>query len=208
MTICFLPTVARSISIRQGNKTEREIRMNAQTIISQLAEGFGTNVLITFLSALLPLIVGIPLVILMHYTGKTIVPKLLKYPMLIFESIAPVIIVALLYFCIFANTRSGTFAVISALSVCFLGHLPQQFDARDSLAKNIVVSSIDLIASLFKWSTAVCSIIAVQDIYRAASSIAARTFDYAPYLLIALVITFVCLAVLYLARNLCRDLMK
>lgn len=183
--------------------------MDTQDIIPQLIEGLGTNVLITFLSALLPLIVGIPLVILMHFTGKTVVPKLLKYLMIIFESLAPVVITLLLFYCVFAGiNNSTTFAVISALSVCFLGHLPQQFDARDSLAKNIVVSGIDLIASLFKWSTAVCCISAVHDVVWNAHAIMNRTYRAMPSLLIVLVITFVCLAVLYLVRNLCRDLMK
>ncbi len=190
--------------------------MRNENVLSMILSGLGTDILVVILSAILPLLVGIGLTVLMHFTRKSPLPKVLRYVAILTEGLVPTAVLFITFFSVpdVVQEMIPTFrgqaiscAVIS-LSICFLGYMVFRYEERDSLLKNIVVNGIGLIADLFKWCVALVAIIGVQDLIGFAKVYVGRTFEYViPYTLV-LIVSSVVLVVLYLARQLCKDLMK
>ena len=185
-------------------------------LFSMLISGFGTDVLVVLLSALLPLLVGIGLTVLMHFTRKSALLKVFRYVAIATEGLVPTVILFTTFFSVpraiqnlhplFRMEPLST-AVI-ALSICFLGYMVFRYEERDSLIKNLVVNGIGLVADLFKWCVAVVAVIGVQDVLGAAKLYVGRTYNITGAYSLVLLISSVVLVTLYLVRQLCKDLMK
>ncbi len=175
--------------------------------IPMILSGLGTNVLIVILSSILPLVVGIGLTVLMHFTRKTALPKVFRLVSVLPESIAPIALILVAFFFVSATATQSILPVVITLTVCFLGYMVIRYDDRDSLIKNILVHGIGLLAELFKWSLAICGTVAVRDLVKSTSLIVGRTYEFA-YYFIPLIISFCILIVLYIGRQLCKEFMK
>ena len=173
---------------------------------SLLLTGFVNNLLVTVLAAIIPAGVGIGLTFLM----KAVDQRGLRIPLrvigAVFYSLAPTALLTFLYFCVMATARSQMVPVILTLMISHLGFFPMFFDAGASAGKNIVVNLIGLFASLFMWST-ISSLIGYHDIVYVGTMARQSTFD-AKYCVIVLLITFVFLAVLNVARMILKEVMK
>ena len=176
-------------------------------LVKMFLEGLGNDLLIVSLSAIFPLMVGIGLTTLLHFTRRTPVPKIFRYLAIFTEGLAPTVILLICYFEILLNAP-GVVGAVVALSVCFAGYMVFRYDERDSLLKNILVNGIGLVADLFKWSFSILGYVAIVDITRAANLYRCTTYSmWTPFLLL-LVITFAILAFLYLVRQICKDVIK
>ena len=172
------------------------------------------NVLVTALSAFVPLIVGVGFTILMHFTKTNPVPKIIRYLTIPLESLVPVIVIVAVYYIPFPDILpfSIPFSVESiaccviGLTLCFLAYMPHRYNENDSIIKNIAVNGLGLIASIFKWSTIV-GYIAVTDIMRAAAVQYGRTYTVIYYIW-PLIVSFIVLAVIYILKNILRDVLK
>ena len=178
-------------------------------LFTSLLSGAALDLLIVFLSALIPLFFGIGLTVLFHFTRNTPLPKIFRYLSIVFESLAPGVLILCVYFSkLFAILLgSNLTAAIVALSICFLGYMPFRYTASESLLKNIFVNGLGLLASLMKWSISLVSLIGVSNLLGVARAYTGRTYNFSGYGL-ALVIAFLLLAGLTTAQTICKNHMK
>ncbi len=178
-----------------------------------LIKGLGTDLLITILAVIFPLIVGVGLTVLMHFTRKSALPKIFRYISILTEGLCPVCILLMTYFTLpqilqYSLAIKPAFASGVALSLCFMGYMAFRYDERDSLVKNIVVNGIGLVADMLKWCFGVAFLIGVSDLISAARNYAASTYlFFMPYFSVTVII-FLILAVLYIIRQICKDFIK
>lgn len=187
--------------------------MTERELFPSLLKGLGTDLLITALAVILPLIVGIGLTLLMHFTRKTALPKVFRYVSVITEGLCPLLILPMIYY-VFPQLLTMQYAVnpvfisSAGLSLCFLGYMAYRYDGRDSLCKNIVVNGIGLVADMMKWCFASTFMIGVSGLVGAARNYSAYTYHFFGPYFSATIIILVVLVVLYIARQICKDLLK
>ena len=187
--------------------------------IKILAEGLVNTTLITVLSCILPLLLGILLTIL---AGKVkVFDHIGSWLSLPLECLCPIPLMMALYHLpslvdidifhkIFRSLGIlhlySPCLVVFTLSLCYLLYMPSRYVASYSIFKNILYNGLGLLSNLLKWST-IASFLAVPDLYRAANTIFMRSFE-AWVLLIPLLAIGLALLVLELARRLVKSLMK
>ncbi len=176
-------------------------------LIPMLFLGLGNDLLVTVISIILPLNIGIAFTILMHFTRKSPLPKVFRFLSILTEGLAPTVILMLFYFCVFV-TGSALIPAIVALSICFMGYMIFRYDGRDSLVKNIVVNGIGLVVDMLKWCFCILGYVGIMNIVKAANTYAYRTYSFFLPILLLLIISFIILAVLYIIRQICKEFMK
>ncbi len=171
-------------------------------------EGILTSLTLVGLSVILPLICGIGFTVLMHFTRKNIIHRVVRYLAVFTECLAPSCLVVFIYYMVARTMDIEPFiTVVATLSLSLLLYMPHRYESRDSLLKNIIVNSLGLIISAFKWSLAICSLIGVRDIVLVSRHMMARTFA-SWYNFVPLIFGIIVLVILHLVRNLCKDLLK
>lgn len=171
--------------------------------MSYLFEGLLNNVLLTVLSCILPIAVGIlALILCQKHEGLN---KKIKTASLLFESLCPMAFLMLLYFCIIGNTMKNAqfLSLVVCFSISFIGYIPRRYDEKYSFGENIVIHSLGLISAIFKWSFC-AGMILVKDMLSAASSIRAYTFEGGIYW-VPLLISFIILLGLELTRYILKE---
>ncbi len=181
--------------------------MNLLKFLETLTAGLSNTFILSVVAVLVPLLVGVGFTILNHFTKRTPVPKIMRYVHLPFECLAPIACLGVIYFVVGAELNLSAFAaLVITFSICYWGYMVVRYNPADSLAKNIAVNGIGLIASVFKWSM-ISSFVGYMDLFRSANLMFGRTYD-SSVMIIPLLISIGVLALLYVAKNLCKDLMK
>ena len=177
-------------------------------LIPMLFTGLGNDFLVTVISIILPLNIGIALTILMHFTRKSPLPKIFRFLSILTEGLAPTAVLIFSHFCVFSSSNSRFIPASVALSLCFMGYMIFRYNEQNSLVKNIVVNGIGLIADMLKWCFCILGYVGIINLTKAANVYAGRTFDYFLPILLLLTISFIILAVLYIIRQICKEFMK
>ncbi|MBO4897889.1 MAG: hypothetical protein J5590_06300 [Clostridia bacterium] len=171
------------------------------TNITTLSQGLVFNVFITLLSAILPFGLGVLFTFLCSKDRTS--SRIFGALSVVFESLCPIVLLLIMFFCVFKNTRSVTPAVIIAMTLSFICYMPARYVSAWGVGKNIAVNSLGLISSLFKWSFCV-SWVACKDMLGVANIIRNKTYD-SSILWYVLIVSFVILLILetgkYLART-------
>ena len=120
--------------------------MNSFSII---ISGVLQNIWLTVLSCIIPILVGV----VVTYASKNNVAlaKPIKLFGYIFESFSPIVLIVVLFYCLFAGGNRFLICVIS-FSIAFMGYIPSRLVQERSLVKDIAVNSVDLLSHAFKWS--------------------------------------------------------
>ena len=177
-------------------------------LIPMLFSGLGNDLLVTVISIILPLNIGIAFTILMHFTRKSPLPKVFRFLSILTEGLAPLSVLLFFYFCVFTSRNNVLIPAIVALSICFMGYMIFRYDGRDSLIKNIVVNGIGLVVDMLKWCFCILGYVGIMNIVNAANRYAIRTYSFFLPILLLLIISFIILAVLYIIRQICKEFMK
>ena len=177
-------------------------------LIPMLFSGLGNDLLVTVISIILPLNIGIAFTILMHFTRKSPLPKVFRFLSILTEGLAPLSVLLFFYFCVLASCNNALVPAIVALSICFMGYMIFRYDGRDSLIKNIVVNGIGLVADMLKWCFCILGYVGIMNIVKAANTYASRTYSFFLPILFILIISFIILSVLYIIRQICKEFMK
>ena len=181
--------------------------MNEKDIFSLLLRGFTSDLLTVLLSAILPMLVGVGLTVLMHFTRKTALPKVFRYVAIVTESLVPAAVLYVLFYVVLASFQQADLPVVVTLNICFMGYMAFHYDERDSLLKNIVVNAMGLIIKLYLWCVAVSGMLGATGLLRSAQMIMWSTYK-STYFLVPLLVSFGVLFVLHILRQLCKDFMK
>ena len=172
-----------------------------------LVKGFGNNFLITILSGIIPLTIG---VILTFVSSKSrICSKIFEWVSLLFECTCPIVVICAWYYMLAHLLPVGRYPVwifVFALSFCFLGYMPARYIESYSFVKNIIYHGLGLFSALFKWSF-LAGYIAIIDLLKATEMIRNRNYN-STYYLIPLLFTFIVLLILEVGRRLVKQLMK
>ena len=107
-----------------------------------------------------------------------------------FESFCPIVTIVFLYYCVFGQLHINRILVcIIGFSISFIGYMPLRYEPKNSMIKNLVVNTLGLISTAFKWSFA-AGMIAVADLLRYANMQMAKTYDVASFITV-FIISFV-----------------
>ena len=176
-------------------------------MIQMLLKGFANNILITGLSAILPLIIGIPLC---YFASRSkIADSIFHWISIVTECLCPlVLLVAVFYLpATMIDIRlPREFVAYLALTVCFLFYMPAHFNKGDSFLKNTLYNGIGLISSIFKWSFCI-GYIAVFDLLKAATNAFTSSFETL-WFIVPILISVIILFILELGKRFVRQFMK
>ncbi len=175
-------------------------------IIFGLMKGLLTNFGITFFSAIVPLIVGIPLSFVVK--KSKVVGKIFGWVNIPFECICvPIFIFVGFYIPGFVLGISipRIVPVIVALTMAYLLYMPSRYNQNCSFLKNTLYNGLGLISNLFKWSFVAKSIAVVEAL--------SVTVDYTSRgMFWSLIVTFLiagaALLVIEVARTVIKQFMK
>lgn len=137
------------------------------------------NIFITAVSCLLPLAVGFTAYWLCNKNEHlTMIARILG---ILFESFCPIVTIGFLYYCGLGQLNGQLnvnciLICIIGFSISFIGYMPLRYDPKNSIIKNLVVNTLGLISTVFKWSFTT-GMIAVFDLLTYAKM--ARTFGVA-----------------------------
>ncbi|MBQ6946423.1 MAG: hypothetical protein IJN42_00095 [Clostridia bacterium] len=174
--------------------------MNAVKI---LLEGWGNNFLITFVSMIFPLLIGLAAYLLTKYFP--ILGKVFHWLSLPFECLCPVVLLLVYFFVVFPE-MNATILVIIVMSLCYLGYMPARFNSDFSFLKNFLYHGLGLFSSIYKWSFCV-GYVGTMDLLRASNML--RNNSYEPgWVLIALFGSLAVLLVAELGKRLIHQFMK
>jgi len=178
--------------------------MDATNMIVTLTEGLTQNLLITILSVIVPLGLGILFTYLasLNRTSNTV----FSWVSLPFECIGPISLLFVNYYMGFFRMRSGLLIAVLTFSICFLGYMPARYRNTESLLKNCIYNGLGLLSTVFKWSFC-ASMIGVVEMQRAANMILTRTGDFT-CLWIPLICAFLFLLLIEVGRRLVKQFMK
>ncbi len=170
-------------------------------VFGLIREGFVNNLLVTLLSLILPLGIG---VLFSFFSGlnKT-VGKIFSWLSLIFEIFCPIVLMLCFYF--FIPSLNPMLAVVFALSISFLGYMPARYIYEKSFLYNILYNGLGLISSIFKWSLC-AGYVGYMDVLKAAELLRGRTFD-SVYLIYPLVISVVFLLFIELLKRIVKNVL-
>lgn len=144
-----------------------------------LFQGLLNNIFITVGSCLLPLAVGFAAYWLCNKNES--LTKIARICGAFFESFCPIVTIVFLYYCVFGQLNVNRILVcIAGFSISFIGYMPLRYEPKNSIIKNLVVNTLGLISTAFKWSFA-AGMIAVADLLRYANMQMARTYDVASF---------------------------
>lgn len=173
--------------------------------INLLLQGFANNIIITIISVIFPLCLG---VLLTFLAGKSrIADRIFLWISLPFESICPVLLLVFIYYISGRLINFNRYVItIFTFSICFMFYMSARFVKTDSFLKNTLVNGIGLISTVFKWSFCV-SFIGVIDLLKAANLIMAKSYNPVSYIL-PFVISLIIIFVLELAKRLLKQFLK
>ncbi len=175
---------------------------------SLILGGLGTNFLLMFASALLPLGIGVGLTFAMKHASSALRVVLRIVGVLFY--CAPPVLLALLYYFSFAGAlkirAEAVVCAIAALTVSHLGYFVIHFDNNASVKKNIIVNALGLFSSTFIWSL-MMGFIGVREVVNSAQQIAGRTYEFSIYFVV-LAIVFVILAAINTPRMILKEKLK
>ncbi len=163
-------------------------------------EGLLVNITITALSCILPIIVGIVSNKICKQNQILFQPAQLCG--IIFESISPILMTAVLYFLM---NFGPMLSCVMGFTISFIGYMSAHFNQEYSFAKNTIVNSIGLISNIFKWSLCV-SFIGVRDIFGTTRVYCMLSYEMTGYL-ISLIIVFAIIFILELAKFVVKEKM-
>ena len=166
-----------------------------------ILKGFGTNFLLTLLSIIFPLGLGILFTFLCS-KNRTLA-KVFHWVSLPFECICPVALMGAMYFFVFSNLDSGLFPIVLTFNLAFLGYMPARYDRSMSAGRNIAYNGLGLVSAVYKWSFCVC-IIAYIDLFYAANIVRSRIYQ-GIVMLIPLAVSFVVIAVIEVLRRIIKN---
>lgn len=167
-------------------------------------EGFGNNLLITLLSILFPLGLGI-LFTFLCAKNRTL-EKVFHWISLPFECICPLVIIIALYFIAIPTTQTALLPVVIGFSLSFLGYMPARFNRSMSAGRNIAYNGLGLVSAIFKWSFC-AGYVGYVDLLKASE--VARSRTYIPsYALIPVVASFIVIAVIEIVRRIIKNSAK
>lgn len=172
---------------------------------SELFEHLWGNISITVASCILPLLIGIAVCYVCGLTNA--LTKAARVCGILFESLSPAImIVLMLYVFPWDKAADASFwACVIGFSICFAGYLPLRYKPSDALAKNIVVHSLGLASTVFKWS--MCSrLVAAPGLLQYCFMEFNKNLDVSG-LVIALILSFVIVLVLETAKYVAEEKM-
>lgn len=157
-----------------------------------MMSGLLNNILITIGSCILPMIIGV--VVYSVCNKNESLSKIVRIMGAFFESFCPIVIIVFLYYCVFGQLQLNRMLIcIIGFTISFMGYMPLRYEHKNSLIKNLVVNSLGLISTAFKWSFA-AGMIAVADLLRYANMQMAKTYDVASFVVvffISFVVVFV-----------------
>ena len=173
-------------------------------------EGFGNSLLITLLSIIFPLAIGI--IITIFSSKFKVVNSIFGWLSLPFECLCPMFLCVAIYFLIpMKIIPRDTWSIIIAvvvLTISFLGYMPARCVESYSAIKNIFYNGIGLVKNICIWSFFITSSsIANTDLFRVTLTAISRTYNHV-YWLIPLLISITILFVFELARRLIKQFMK
>lgn len=144
-----------------------------------LFQGLLNNIFITVGSCILPISVGFAAYWLCNKNES--LTKIARICGAFFESFCPIVTIVFLYYCVFGQLHVNRILVcIIGFSISFIGYMPSRYDPENSMIKNLVVNTLGLISTAFKWSFA-AGWIAVADLLKFASMQMAKTYDVASF---------------------------
>ena len=165
------------------------------------------NILITVLSCIIPVLVGIAFNYIYSASENPTVSKLSRLFGTVFESICPLVLLTVLYFSVARHLRIRPFWVcVIGFSISFIGYLPLHINDEYSFVKNTVVNALGLASTVFKWSFCV-SFISVVDLLRYATVKMSSSYNALSFIPV-LAVSFIILLVLELARFFVRENME
>ena len=175
--------------------------------ISMLFQGLGKNLIITFLSAIIPLTIGIVLSVL---AGKIkMMDNIFSWISLPCEAICPVTLLVAVYFNLLIVFPSSVLRIIFislVFTIAFAGYMPARYNRSYSIGKNIIYNGLGLICAIFKWSF-VLRFIGYTDLLGAANTI--RSYSYrASWLWIPFFAAFVIVLVIEAVKRIVKQFMK
>ncbi len=168
--------------------------------IKMIFEGLLVNIIITTLSCIVPIVVGILSNKICKQNQALTQPARLCG--LFFESLCPILAIVVFYFLI---NLGPMIACVLGLTLSFIGYMPSHFNEEHSFAKNTIVNAIGLISIVFKWTLCV-SFIGVHDIFGITRMYCSQTYEMTGYL-ISLIIVFAIIFILELAKFVAREKM-
>ncbi len=182
--------------------------MSTGEFISLLFEGLFSDFLLTLLSCVMPIAVGIGMSLLLRDNDE--LKKPVKFVSMFFESLSPAFVLLAIYFCILPAIDSAFLISVIGFTVSFLGYMPLHANPKYSVMKNLIVNSIGLFQKVFMWSFC-AGLIGSMGMYRAVSLCHISTFAMYPYwigLLISSVILLACQLARYFAEEKLPDNFK
>ena len=173
----------------------------------EILKGLGNNILITFLTVLFPLMLGVGLAFLQ--AKFKIFKTICSWLSLATECICPPLLI-IAYFYIPAvvfnsPVLSKFWAVVLALSACFIFYMPARYVDSYSMPKNLLYNGLGLISTVFKWSFLARIVMVIE--------LGGYVQNFLSYgiiwpLLVALFITAAILLVLEAGRRAVKQFMK
>lgn len=186
--------------------------------IQLFAGGFGNNILITILAAIIPLCVGIPLSLLFllskrHPKISAVISAIISAVNIPFVSI---LFPAALLLCYYGFVRyfhfgnlqiTRTVIVVFALALTYWLYIPARYIKEWSFGKNTLYNSLGLLSRLFVFSFIGSYFIGLPDALTIARNMVAYRYVMWPYLVVLLG-TFCVLFFIELVRWVIKTFMK
>ena len=112
-------------------------------------EGLKLNILITVLSCIIPIAIGF--VVTNLSKNNTALFRPIKAFGYVFESFSPILLIVVLFYCVFFHWNRMLLYVIS-FTLAFMGYIPSKLQEEHSFIKDFAVNSVGLLSHAFKWS--------------------------------------------------------
>ena len=170
-------------------------------------EGLSRNLLITALSAIIPL--GLGVLFTFFASRNRIAETVFSWMSLPSECVCPVLTMLVLYYQVLADLGidvSAIAAAVIAFTCCFSFYMPARFVRSDSFLKNVLVNGLGLLSSLFKWSFCV-SFIGIVDMLKVASMMGNKAYNYW-YYVIPFMVCLIIVGCLEAGKRLIKQFMK
>ena len=168
--------------------------------------GLLNNILITVLSAVLPLGAGIGSTFLLNAVKVKGFRIAMRIVGALFYSLPPIVLLLVMYYNGVMLRPDPMVSVVLALTVSHLGYFMLMYDPNASAGKNIAVNSLGLLSSLFAWSFA-ASMIGCRELLSIAKLGMTATFTTGS-IIVALIIAAAALLALNIPRVILKETMK
>ena len=189
--------------------------MNNIDLVGSLAEAFMNNILITAVSCIIPLFVGIVVYCLLKTFENKTFSRIIRFPSIIFESVCPLIVLFFVYFGIpyisrqlgFRIVLTPTMGTLIGFTICFIGYMPARYNSKDSLVKNWVVNSLGLFSTVLKWSF-VSSVIGAPELTNKIQNYIAISFKSFEWWACGLIVTLVVIFIVELLKYIANEVLE